>query len=151
MHKKPKMLQKKEIQSFTTYRLVKSEDLNHHGTLFAGRTAEWFVESGFVAASSIISPKNIICLKIHGMHFSQSVKLGDTIFFTSKIVYCGKTSIIAHVSVCTINCDKTLVEGFITFVHVNEDTKPIPHGLEMNAITEIDKQLQLQAVNLKNK
>lgn len=151
MHKKPKMLQKKEIQSFTTYRLVKSEDLNHHGTLFAGRTAEWFVESGFVAASSIISPKNIICLKIHGMHFSQSVKLGDTIFFTSKIVYCCKTSIIAHVTVCTINCDKTLVEGFITFVHVNKDTKPIPHGLEMIATTEIDKQLQLQAVNLKNK
>lgn len=151
MHKKPKMLQKKEIQSFTTYRLVKSEDLNHHGTLFAGRTAEWFVESGFVAASAIINPKNIICLKIHGMHFSKSVKLGDTIFFTSKIVYCGKTSIIAHVSVCTINCVKNLVDGFITFVHVNEETKPIPHGLEMIAKNEIDKQLQIQAVNLKNK
>ena len=26
-------------------RLVKSEDLNHHGTLFAGRGAEWFVEA----------------------------------------------------------------------------------------------------------
>lgn len=26
-------------------RLVKSEDLNHHGTLFAGRMSEWFVEA----------------------------------------------------------------------------------------------------------
>jgi len=32
--------------TMVTMRLVKSEDLNHHGTLFAGRTAEWFVESG---------------------------------------------------------------------------------------------------------
>ncbi|MEL7655970.1 MAG: acyl-CoA thioesterase, partial [Bacillota bacterium] len=32
--------------------LVKSEDLNHHGTLFAGRSAEWLVEAAFVAAAS---------------------------------------------------------------------------------------------------
>ena len=31
---------------YKTYHLVKSEDLNHHGTLYAGRNAEWFVESG---------------------------------------------------------------------------------------------------------
>ena len=35
-------------ENMVTMRLVKSEDLNHHGTLFAGRTAEWFVESGFI-------------------------------------------------------------------------------------------------------
>ena len=34
-------------------RLVKSEDLNHHGTLFAGRSAEWFVEAGFIAAGAL--------------------------------------------------------------------------------------------------
>ena len=44
-------------------RLVKSNDLNHHGTLFAGRTAEWFVESGFIAAAGVLDPKNLVCLK----------------------------------------------------------------------------------------
>jgi len=29
------------MESFSSYHLVKSEDLNHHGTLFAGRSAEW--------------------------------------------------------------------------------------------------------------
>ena len=53
------------IRSYDTHRLVKSEDLNHHGTLFAGRSAEWFVEAGFVAASSLLNPKYLICLKIH--------------------------------------------------------------------------------------
>jgi acyl-CoA hydrolase len=144
------MTQKKEIQSFTTYRLIKSEDLNHHGTLYAGRSAEWFVESGFVAASAIINPKNIICLKIHGMHFSKSAKMGQTIFYTSKIVYCGRTSIVANICVKMIgDSTEKLVEGFITFVHVNENTCPIPHNIEMIAVTDEDKQLQLQAINLK--
>ncbi|NTU75550.1 MAG: acyl-CoA thioesterase, partial [Anaerolineaceae bacterium] len=40
-----------DIQTCVTQHLVKSEDLNHHGTLYAGRTAEWFVESGFIAAA----------------------------------------------------------------------------------------------------
>ena len=32
------------MKNYYTTRLVKSEDLNHHGTLFAGRMSEWFVE-----------------------------------------------------------------------------------------------------------
>ena len=36
---------------YSSMRLVKGEDLNHHGTLYAGRTAEWFVEAGFIAAA----------------------------------------------------------------------------------------------------
>ncbi len=146
------MTQKKEIQAFTTYRLIKSEDLNHHGTLFAGRSAEWFVESGFIAASSIINPKNVICLKIHGMHFSKSVKLGKTVCYSSKIVYCGKTSIVSYISVSTIDePNDIIVEGFVTFVHVNENTKPTPHGIEMIAVTAEDADLQQKALALKNK
>lgn len=61
-------------ESNITMRLVKSEDLNHHGTLFAGRTAEWFVESGFIAATTLLDPKNIVCLKIHGMYFTSPAK-----------------------------------------------------------------------------
>ena len=37
---------------YKTYHLVKGEDLNHHGRLYAGRNAEWFVESGFIAAET---------------------------------------------------------------------------------------------------
>lgn len=32
------------MKEFKISHLIKSEDLNHHGTLFAGRTAEWLVE-----------------------------------------------------------------------------------------------------------
>ena len=43
------------MQPVLTHHFVKSEDLNHHGTLFAGRTAEWFVEAGLMAAAVHLS------------------------------------------------------------------------------------------------
>jgi len=44
--------------------LVKPEDLQHHGTLFAGRMAEWLVETCFIAASRFVGrPKDIVCVK----------------------------------------------------------------------------------------
>ena len=56
------------IREFVTTRLVKSEDLNHHGTLFAGRMSEWFVEGCFIAAAtSYGNPEEIVCVKLHGL------------------------------------------------------------------------------------
>ncbi|MDP4207445.1 MAG: hotdog domain-containing protein [Bacteroidota bacterium] len=134
-----------------TMRLVKSEDLNHHGTLFAGRTAEWFVESGFIAATTLLDPKGVVCLKIHGMHFSKPVKPGQIIKLASKIVYAGKSSIIAYITVSVNNDPKFVVEGFVTFIYVDENTKPCAHYVEINPVTEVDKALYEAARNLKNK
>jgi acyl-CoA hydrolase len=142
----------KEIKNYQTYRLVKSEDLNHHGTLFAGRSAEWFVESGFVAASSLINPKNLICVQIHGMYFSKPVRPGQIVCYNSKIVYSGSSSLYAYIKVFVDGDEKQVqVDGFITFVHVDENTLPKPHGVEMNAVTDEDKKLVEKAIKLKKK
>ena len=71
------------IKTFTTYRLVKSEDLNHHKTLFAGRGAEWFVEAGYIAATSMVNPENLVCAKIHGMRFDT----GDWAEYLTANIY----------------------------------------------------------------
>ena len=47
-----------EPKTFITHHLVRSEDLNHHGTLFAGRSSEWFIEAGFIA-KPVIFPRKI--------------------------------------------------------------------------------------------
>ena len=86
-------------ETLVTTRLVKSEDLNHHGTLFAGRTAEWFVESGFIAATSILNPQSVVCLNIHGMFFTNPARSGDILKFSSAIVYTGRTSVTVYVHV----------------------------------------------------
>lgn len=137
------------MRSFSTYRLVKSEDLNHHGTLYAGRSAEWFVESGFVAASSLLPAKNIICLKIHGMSFLHPVRPGQTICFESRVVYAGKSSLRVYTKVHMAHNPEVLyVEGFITFIHVDENTKPKTHGLEIVPETEEEIRLYELAKNV---
>jgi acyl-CoA hydrolase len=134
-----------------TMRLVKSEDLNHHGTLFAGRTAEWFVESGFIAAASLLNPQNVVCLKIHGMYFTKPARSGDVLKFTSKVVFTGRSSLTAYVYVEKNDVEKPLVDGFVTFIHVDKETKPSPHYLEINPQTEEDKNLYETAKNLRVK
>jgi acyl-CoA hydrolase len=134
-----------------TMRLIKGEDLNHHGTLFAGRTAEWFVESGFVAAASLLDPKNVVCLKIHGMYFTKPANPGEVLTFSSKIVYTGTSSLTAYIKVNKKDIEKPLVDGFVTFIHVDADTKPTPHNIEVHPVTEEDKRLYETAKALKGK
>jgi acyl-CoA hydrolase len=132
-----------------TVRFVKSEDLNHHGTLFAGRTAEWFVESGFIAAASLVNPKGVVCLKIHGMLFTKPVKPGAILNFRSKIVYTGKSSLVAYIKVLSKQNGDLLVDGFITFIYVDETTKAAAHGIEIVPESEEDKMLYQMALELK--
>lgn len=132
-----------------TMRLIKSEDLNHHGTLFAGRTAEWFIESGFIAATALLDPRNVVCLKVHGMYFTSPAKPGEVLRFASKIVHTGKSSLVAYIRVCKSVCPKTLVEGFVTFIHVDEETRPLPHNIVTEPLTEEDRLLAGQAAGLK--
>lgn len=139
-----------KTSSFSTFRLVKSEDLNHHGTLYAGRSAEWFVESGFVSASSLLHPKSIICMQIHGMTFSNPIRPGQTICYTSKIVYSGKSSLVSYIKVNRADdMTKIVVDGFITFIHVDEETKPKPHGIIIEPVTPEDEELFNRAMKLK--
>ncbi len=100
-----------EPKSVSSTRLVKSEDFNHHGTLFAGRTAEWFVESGFIAAATLVKPKGIVCLKVHGLHFTKPVYPGEILTFVSKVVYTGKSSIVSYIHIKKGRRYGTHVEG----------------------------------------
>jgi acyl-CoA hydrolase len=136
------------MELFTTLRLVKSEDLNHHMTLFAGRGAEWFVESGFIAASSLLDPRYIVCVKIHGMHFQKPVNPGQTACFSSRVVWTGRTSLVSHVRVTVLGHDDTVVDGFISFVHVDDDTRPCPHGLTIVPVTDEENDLFERAAAL---
>ncbi|HBD62942.1 MAG TPA: acyl-CoA thioesterase [Clostridiales bacterium] len=118
------------MKEYINSRLVKSEELNHHGTLFAGRTAEWFVESAFIAASSTVgNPQNVVCLNIHGLLFRHPVNKGEIVKFTSKVVHLGKTSIAVYTKMETEIAKTTPVDGFITFITVDENGQKIPHGL----------------------
>jgi acyl-CoA hydrolase len=144
-------MEKRIIEPIPVYttRLVKSEDLNHHGTLFAGRTAEWFVESGFVSVATLLNPSQVVCLKIHGMFFTKPALPGEILKFTSKVIHTGKTSLISYIEVFKNNSEFCFVNGFITFVFVDAREKSTPHGIEILAVTDEDIKLQEEAIKLK--
>ena len=129
-----------EPKTFTTHRLVKNEDLNHHGTLYAGRSAEWFVEAGFIAAAGLTRPENVVCLKIHGMTFSRPVQAGEIVEFDSRIILAGRSSLHAHVRMLAMG--EFVMEGFITFVHVDHDGRAQPHGISIEPASAEDQALQ---------
>lgn len=130
-------------------RLIKSEDLNHHRTLFAGRCAEWFVEAGFIAVASVLPAKNIVCLKIHGLAFTQPLTTGDIARFESKLAFAGTSSIKVYVVLKRDNDDVPVVEGFITFVHVDDDGHAQPHHISLDLSDPTDIKLNQRAANLR--
>jgi len=140
------------MKEYTSYRLVRSEDLNHHGTLFAGRAAELFVESAFAAAAvEVGDPRHVVCLNIHGMEFRSVVRNGDVICLASRIVNLGRTSIVVHVSITSAISHITPVEGFLTFVYVDLEGKKAPHGMVLDEPeNEYETKLRERALELKN-
>lgn len=137
------------MRTHSICRLVKSEDLNHHGTLFAGRTAMWFVESGFIAAASLTNPENIVCLNIHGMLFLKPIHNGAIVRFESKVALAGKTRLVSYVKVVDNRSDEFLLDGFISFVHVDRQGRPVPHGIVIETADPEDRALQERARNLR--
>ncbi|MDL2308650.1 acyl-CoA thioesterase [Bacteroidales bacterium OttesenSCG-928-B11] len=133
------------LKALSTRRLVKSEDLNHHKTLFAGRCSEWFVESCFVAVATALPPQNTVCLKIHGMEFLHPIHSGDILTFESKIISNGRSTLTVY---CKVYKDSTpedlFCEGFATFVHVDDNTRPQPHGIVI--VPETDEETNLNAI-----
>lgn len=118
------------MKSHEICHLIKSEDLNHHGTLFAGRMSEWFVEGSFIAASGAYgNPNNLVCVKLHGLKFSSPGNKGDIITLETKVVYVGTTSITVYGKVTRNDETNVLVEGFTTFVCVDDNGKKMPHNL----------------------
>ncbi len=134
-----------KLRTHIVNHLVRSEDLNHHGTLFAGKTAMWVVESGFIAAASLTHPENIVCLNIHGMLFKKPIRNGEVVRFESRVVLAGRTRLVSYVKVVNNADDDFLLDGFISFIHVDLQGRPVPHGIVIEATDPEDLALQERA------
>jgi len=122
------------VKYYKISHLIKSEDLNHHGTLFAGRSAEWLVEAAFIAAAAQHGrPQDVLCVNIHGFTFKKPVPKGDILTFYAKVAKVGTTSITVYVKATSEISGITNVDGFLTFVCVEPDTKKKRlHGIIMD-------------------
>ena len=133
------------MKTYEIHHVVKGEDANGHGTLFAGQGAKWIVESGFIAAANLISPGKIVCMNIHGVFFKKPVPVGAIIRFDSKVVLAGRTSLVSYVKAVKGVNEEFIADGYLTFVHVNSHGRPIPHGITLELDSEEDRALQENA------
>lgn len=121
------------MKEYKILRLAKSEDLNHHGTLFAGRTAEWLVEAGFITAASEYGCQDMFCVNVHGFTFRKPVLAGEILTISGRIARAGSSSLMVHVRGTGSADDVVNVEGFITFVCVEHGTtKSKAHGITLD-------------------
>jgi acyl-CoA hydrolase len=113
--------------------LIKPEDLQHHGTLFAGQMAKWLVEACFVSASRLVGkPKDIVCVQVHGISFNKPAQNGDILEIKSRVAYTGTTSVTVY-GEAFINESKTpAVHGMATFVTVDKDNIPYKHDTSLS-------------------
>ena len=87
------------------------------------------------------------------MVFTRPVKNGSIIRSESKVVYAGKTSLVAYVKIVIHPTNEFVVDGFLTFIHVDLDGKPVPHGVTIEASLPEDIELQskAKAIQMKRK
>jgi len=132
--------------------LVKAEDLNHHSTLFAGKAAEWFVEATYIEANlAYKKPENLVCLKIHGLKFTNPVKNGSIINIKTSLAYAGKTSIMVYGKIYNaLKPEEVMVEGFVTFISVDSDGRKQPHNITFTPKTEEEIEIYQKALELRN-
>ena len=111
------------MKEYEALHLVKGEDLNHHGTLFAARGASWLIEAGFVAAACEHGNSDEVVLRsLNHMSFSKPVKKGSIVNFVSRVVYAGSTSIMVSVVARDAMTEQIALEGYLTFVTIDAVT-----------------------------
>lgn len=134
-------------------RLVKTEDLNHHRTLFAGRAASWLVEASFLAAARATGePGRVVCLQLHGMLFLQPARLGDILEMRSRIAHLGEKSITVSTQCWRDGKAKPLLSMFATFVMLGADDRAVAHGLTLDdAYIAANREIYDQATELRSR
>lgn len=121
-------------------RLIKNDDLNHHGTLFAGRMAEWFVEFTYLGAAKIKGETSLVCGNIHDVKYYLPVTGGEIITFATKVVKVGTSSLLVYGKVLNEKGDKVL-EGFARYVAIDENEKKITHNISLGEETDEDREI----------
>jgi acyl-CoA hydrolase len=122
-----------DLPTITASHLAKSIDLNHHGTLFAGRMAEWVVEAGFMTARAVLGcgPDQLVCASLDRLDFSRSVPKGATLVIVGDAAHIGRSSVTIHLEASLLGAGGRMdrvTGGFATFVFIDQDSAE-PHGL----------------------
>ena len=142
------------VKTYITSHLVRPEYLNHHGTLYAGRSVDWMVEAAFNAVAQEHGiPDEVVCLKIEEMTFKQPVEAGDIYVISAMVARASGSSILMHVEATTQMSRASCVEGYITFVTWDARSRTAkPHRICLDEAADArEAEIRAQAGKFKHK
>lgn len=115
---------------FFSRKLIKPQDLNAHGTLFGGSVLSWVDEESAIFVTCQLDEGNIVTKYMSEINFVSSAGLGEIIEIGMETVKFGRTSITVRCEVRNKFSKDTIIKiDKIVFVHLGEDGKPTPHGI----------------------
>lgn len=105
------------------------EQENVPTTIFGGYLVRKAYELSSICAD-LIAPDRPVIVAVNRINFFHPVRLGDTLHFTSRVVYTGKTSLSVEANIRRISRDRTSQalsnSCLFTFVNVDRDLTPQP-------------------------
>jgi acyl-CoA hydrolase len=141
------------MEAIRVPRLVKTEDMNHHGNLYAGRMAEWFVEACYLCAVQAPAlPGAMVCLKIHDLVIKKPCPGGETICLETRIAKAGSSSLTVYGKIVSHAGRRFHADGYVTFVCVDKHGRPTAHRLRLPRAADAEERaIRRRAAALKLK
>lgn len=140
------------MKVYETLHLVKGEDLNHHETLFAARTASWLIEAGFATAASEHGDTDEVVLRnVHEISYVKPVKKGTIVKLKGRVVLAGSSSLMVAVTAENSLTGEKVVESYFTFVTIHKEKGgKCVHGVVLDEpVDEEEERLRTKALKIK--
>ena len=116
-------------------KLIRPTDLNANNTLFGGSLLKWIDEEAGIYAMSKLNSRKVVTKYMSEIDFISSAAQADVIEIGIEFVSIGKSSITFRCEVRNRFKDKTIIRiEKIVFVNVDENERPIPHGVSLDQI-----------------
>ncbi|MFH1748009.1 MAG: acyl-CoA thioesterase [Planctomycetota bacterium] len=109
-------------------------DTNPHGTIFGGVILSYIDQAGAIGARAL-APHRFVTVAMDAVEFHEPVFVGDVLSLYTAVERVGRTSLTMRVHVHARRfedprADVPVTQALITFVAVDENQQPIPHGVE---------------------
>lgn len=141
------------MKKYEALHLVKQEDLNHHGTLFAARAAQWLIEAGFaVAACEHGNTDEVVMRNVQDLSYYSPTQKGTILKLEGRVVLAGETSMMVAVTAKDALTGEVKIEGYMTFVTISEeDGRKKSHGVVLDEVADPEEQkLRDRALQIRN-
>ena len=114
---------------YHTRKVVKPGDLNPNGTLFGGRILEWIDEEAGLYTVLQLETSRVVTKSMSEIDFVSVGNLGDIIEIGVEVVKFGNSSVVLKCEARNKMTKQTILTvDKITFVHLDENGIPTPHG-----------------------